>query len=118
MNAIEVKRQLDKKIDGVAKTIAFCYGENHTKNILDKMENLQYYIYENDDIQITRLKNIGLVDIARSFAFDITSQLKVDDKRRKEIEFKIAKILNYSLDDDQIEKEIRVAFFKPETFFV
>lgn len=93
MKAIEVKRELDKKIKGVAKTIAFYYGEKYSQDILDSIDELAYYVYDNDDYQISRLRNIELVDIAKQFAKDVSENLHVNEKRREEIDTNIAEII-------------------------
>lgn len=93
MKAVEVKRQLDSKIDGVVDAIAFCYGENYKEDILDRMSELNYYVYDNEDYQIDRLVNVELFTIAKQFARDISDKITLNDKEKDKLNDELANII-------------------------
>ena len=110
MNAIEVKRIIDKKLDQVAETIAFSYGEKYSEKILDQVSELNYYIYDNDYYQIDRLVDIELFKVASEFAKDISDDLDVSEKRRKEINEHVAVAIQFasslSNPDEYLKKKL------------
>ena len=86
MKAIEIKKQLDKNI-------AFYYGEKYEQDILDAIDELSFYIYDNDDHQVGRLKNIELLDIAKQFARDISEGLEISKENKNKVNDELANII-------------------------
>lgn len=93
MKAIEVKKHLDKNICNVANAIAFYYGEKYGGHILETIDELSYYVYDNDDYQIGRLKNVELVSIAKQFAFDISDNLQISKEGKDKVNNELAQII-------------------------
>lgn len=112
MNAIEVKRIIDKKLNQVANAIAFCYGEKYSEKIIDAVSELNYYIYDNDYYQIDRLVDIELFKIASEFAKDISEALNVDENRKKVINEYLAVTIEFAssleFPDEYLRKKLLI----------
>ena len=98
MDAIELKHEIDKKIDSVAETIAFSYGEKFKDIVLSRVKSLMYYVYDNEEYQIDRLENMDLDAIALEFAKDLTAGLDVDESIKAQIERQLADVIYMGAD--------------------
>lgn len=93
MNAVDFVNVIKSRLKGIAEAIAFYYGEKYEYYILDKVSKLDYYVYDNYYTQTDRIQTIELVDIAKSFAKDISLNLNVNEERKEQIENILAYII-------------------------
>jgi len=108
MDAKSVEKQIQSKLEVIGDTIAsfLCIDK---KKILNRLKKLNFYVYEDDYHQTSRIRNVDLYNIAFQYSIDVFDNVSVDKETIEALRNKVSRIILSSpyLDDAAMDSQIR-----------
>jgi len=92
MKDVALEKKINDNLEGIIDTIVFYCGKKNERIIKERLKDTLIYVYD-DEFQERRIKEIDFLEVAMDFARDLTSELKVTEERKEELNLIVGEII-------------------------